>query len=138
MSNIDRSEYYNIKFQKKPFMMWIWISVIFISLGGFLNALFAESFDDISIIPTFIMQPLIYLGGVFYSIQLLPQFWQTISLANPILYMINAFRFSILGSSDLEALGFSIYSALGMIVFFIVLFSTICLWLLNKGRGIRT
>ena len=112
-------------------------SVLF-SLGGFLNALFAESFDDISIIPTFIMQPLIYLGGVFYSIQLLPPFWQTISLANPILYMINAFRFSILGSSDLEALGFSIYSALAMIVGFIVLFSSICLWLLNKGRGIRS
>ena len=112
-------------------------SILF-SLGGFLNALFAESFDDISIIPTFIMQPLIYLGGVFYSIQLLPPFWQTISLANPILYMINAFRFSILGSSDLEALGFSIYSALAMIVGFIILFFCICLWSLNKGRGIRS
>ena len=112
-------------------------SILF-SLGGFLNALFAESFDDISIVPTFIMQPLIYLGGVFYSIQLLPSFWQTVSLANPILYMINAFRYSILGSSDLEALGFSIYSALLMIVIFIVILTTICLWSLNKGRGIRS
>ncbi len=112
-------------------------SVLF-SLGGFLNALFAESFDDISIVPTFIMQPLIYLGGVFYSIQLLPTFWQTVSLANPILYMINAFRYSILGSSDLESLGFSINSALFMIVGFIILLTTICLWSLNKGRGIRS
>jgi ABC-2 type transport system permease protein len=112
-------------------------SVLF-SLGGFLNALFAESFDDISIVPTFIMQPLIYLGGVFYSIQLLPAFWQTVSLANPILYMINAFRYAILGSSDLESLGFSINSALFMIVGFIILLTAICLWSLNKGRGIRS
>ena len=84
------------------------------------------------------MQPLIYLGGVFYSIQLLPSFWQTVSLANPILYMINAFRYSILGASDLEALGFSIYYAIFMIIGFIVLFASICLWFLHKGRGIRT
>jgi ABC-2 type transport system permease protein len=84
------------------------------------------------------MQPLIYLGGVFYSIQLLPAFWQTVSLANPILYMINAFRYAILGSSDLESLGFSINSALFMIVGFIILLTAICLWSLNKGRGIRS
>ena len=112
-------------------------SILF-SLGGFLNALFAESFDDISIVPTFIMQPLIYLGGVFYSIQLLPSFWQTVSLANPILYMINAFRYSILGSSDLEALGFSISYAIFMIIGFILLLGSLCLWFLRKGRGIRS
>ena len=112
-------------------------SILF-SLGGFLNALFAESFDDISIVPTFIMQPLIYLGGVFYSIQLLPSFWQTVSLANPILYMINAFRYSILGSSDLEALGFSISYAIFMIIGFILVLGSLCLWFLHKGRGIRS
>ena len=84
------------------------------------------------------MQPLIYLGGVFYSIQLLPAFWQSVSLANPILYMINAFRYSILGSSDLEALGFSVNFAIFMIVGFIFLFASICLWFLHKGKGIRS
>ena len=84
------------------------------------------------------MQPLIYLGGVFYSIQLLPAIWQTVSLANPILYMINAFRFSILGASDLDALGFSINFALFMIFGFILLLASTCLWFLHKGKGIRS
>ena len=112
-------------------------SVLF-SLGGFLNALFAESFDDISIVPTFILQPMIYLGGVFYSINLLPDFWKSISLANPILYMVNAFRYSILGVSDLEALGISIHYALFMITFFIVMLTAINMWFLNTGKGIRS
>ena len=131
--------FYDLSVNKLTLSIFVVISTsILFSLGGFLNALFAESFDDISIIPTFIMQPLIYLGGVFYSIQLLPSFWQTVSLANPILYMINAFRYSILGASDLEALGFSINYAIFMIIGFIVLFASICLWFLHKGRGIRT
>ena len=131
--------FYDLSVDNWPMSIFVVISTsILFSLGGFLNALFAESFDDISIVPTFIMQPLIYLGGVFYSIQLLPPFWQSISLANPILYMINAFRFSILGSSDLEAIGFSIHFALFMIVGFIILFSFICLWFLHKGKGIRS
>ena len=131
--------FYDLSVNNWTLSIFVVISTsILFSLGGFLNALFAESFDDISIIPTFIMQPLIYLGGVFYSIQLLPSFWQTVSLANPILYMINAFRYSILGASDLEALGFSINYAIFMIIGFIVLFASICLWFLHKGRGIRT
>ena len=131
--------FYDLSVSNWTLSIFVVISTsILFSLGGFLNALFAESFDDISIIPTFIMQPLIYLGGVFYSIQLLPSFWQRVSLANPILYMINAFRYSILGASDLEALGFSINSAIFMIIGFIVLFAFICLWFLHKGRGIRT
>ena len=81
--------------------MVISTSVLF-SLGGFLNALFAESFDDISIIPTFIMQPLIYLGGVFYSINILPDFWRSISMANPMLYVVNTFREGMLGISDVS------------------------------------
>ena len=89
-------------------------SVLF-SLGGFLNGIYAKNFDDISIIPTFVLTPLIYLGGVFYSIDLLPDIWQSISLANPILYMVNAFRYGILGVSDI-----SIHTAFAIIVLFIV------------------
>ena len=75
-------------------------SILF-SLGGFINAVFANSFDDISIVPTFILTPLTYLGGVFYSIDLLPDFWAGVSQLNPILYMVNAFRYGILGVSDI-------------------------------------
>lgn len=82
--------------------IFITISVVFLtavlfSLAGFINGIFARSFDDISIVPTFVLTPLTYLGGIFYSIDMLPPFWQTVSLANPILYMINAFRFGIIG-----------------------------------------
>jgi ABC-2 type transport system permease protein len=73
------------------------------SLLGFINAVFARNFDDISIIPTFVLTPLTYLGGVFYSITLLPPFWQTVSLANPVLHMVNAFRYGILGVSDIRS-----------------------------------
>ena len=76
-------------------------SVLF-SLCGFINATFAESFDDISIIPTFVLTPLIYLGGVFYSIDLLPDFWAGVSQLNPVLYMVNGFRYGILGVSDIN------------------------------------
>jgi len=116
----------------------VFLTSVLFSLAGFLNALFAESFDDISIVPTFILQPLIYLGGVFYSINLLPPFWKTISLANPILYMVNSFRHAILGVSDLSSLGISIYFAVGMILFFIALLSSVSLWLLHTGKGIRS
>src|SRR5690606_32841093 len=72
------------------------------SIAGFINALFARKFDDISIVPTFVLTPLTYLGGVFYSIDLLPPFWQSASLANPILYMVNAFRYGLLGVTDID------------------------------------
>ncbi len=103
------------------------------SLAGIINGIFANSFDDISIIPTFVLTPLTYLGGIFFSINMLPKFWQTVSLANPILYMVNSFRLSILGITDI-----SLQSAMTvMISFFIILFF-VCLYLLNKGIGIRT
>ena len=76
------------------------LSAVLFALGGFINAIYARSFDEIAIIPTFILTPLTYLGGVFYSISLLPEFWQNVSLLNPILYMVNAFRFGMLGASD--------------------------------------
>ncbi|HSC85546.1 MAG TPA: ABC transporter permease, partial [Pseudomonas sp.] len=80
----------------------ILLTAITFSLGGFINAVFARNFDDISIIPTFVLTPLTYLGGVFYSISLLPLFWQKVSLVNPILHMVNAFRYGILGVSDIN------------------------------------
>ena len=116
----------------------VFLTSILFSLGGFLNALFAESFDDISIVPTFILTPLIYLGGVFYSINLLPDFWRNFSLANPILYMVNAFREGVLGVSDLSSLGMSVNDAIYMILFFIIILFSINLYFLNKGKGIRT
>jgi ABC-2 type transport system permease protein len=106
-------------------------SVLF-ALGGFINATFAKSFDDISIVPTFILTPLTYLGGVFYSIDLLPQFWAWLSQLNPILYMVDAFRYGILGVSDIN-----IIRALSIIAVFIVLLTGYCLYLLQSGNGLR-
>ncbi|MEJ2631692.1 MAG: ABC transporter permease [Acidihalobacter sp.] len=103
------------------------------ALAGFINAVFANSFDDISIVPTFVLTPLTYLGGVFYSINLLPGFWQHASLANPILYMVNAFRDGMLGTSDIP-LGVSY----AVILAFIAALSAIALTLLNRGVGIRS
>ncbi|GAB3475717.1 ABC transporter permease [Marinomonas epiphytica] len=111
----------------------VFLTAVMFSLGGFVNGLFARNFDDVSIVPTFILTPLTYLGGVFYSIHLLPDFWQHASLLNPVLYMVNAFRFGILGVSDI-----SVYWALVMICVFILVFFTLSLHLLNKGRGIRS
>ena len=101
------------------------------SLAGMINGVYAKSFDDISIIPTFVLTPLTYLGGIFYSIQLLPEFWQSVSLANPILYMINAFRFGFLGVSDID-----IGLAFAVIISFIVILFTTCMILLKRGTGI--
>lgn len=103
------------------------------ALAGFLNALFARSFDDISIMPTFVLTPLTYLGGVFYSVELLPQPWQTLSYANPILYMVNAVRFAVLGVSDIP-----VESALALIVVFIVVFAWLSVHLMRRGFGIKT
>ena len=102
------------------------------SLGGFINAMLATKFDDISIVPTFVLTPLTYLGGVFYSIDMLPSFWQGVSMANPILYMVNGFRFGILGVSDVNP-----FVSLGMILVFIVLLAAVALRMLARGKGIR-
>jgi len=102
------------------------------ALAGLINAIFANSFDDITIVPTFVLTPLTYLGGIFYSIKMLPDFWQTVSLGNPILYMVNSFRYGFRGTSDID-LG----SALLVILFFIALLFAISLTLLARGTGIR-
>jgi ABC-2 type transport system permease protein len=109
------------------------LTAVLFALGGFINAAYANSFDDISIVPTFILTPLTYLGGVFYSIELLPTFWQNLSLANPVLYMINAFRFGLLGVSDIP-LGFAFAIILG----FIAILTFYSLRLLDRGVGIKT
>ena len=102
------------------------------ALGGFINAVFANSFDDISIVPTFILTPLIYLGGVFYSMDLLPEFWANVSKLNPLVYVVNAFRYGVLGVSDVS-LGF----ALGMISLFTLAAFLFSMHLLNSGTRLR-
>lgn len=113
-------------------LMVVVLTAILFSIGGFINAIYATKFDDVSIVPTFILTPLTYLGGVFYSISLLPEFWQNVSLINPVLYMVNAFRYGILGVSDI-----SLSTALMMIVGFTVVLAVYALRLLNKGVGVR-
>ncbi len=108
------------------------LSSIVFSLAGFINAIFAKKFDDISIVPTFILTPLTYLGGVFYSISLLPELWQGVSRLNPILYMVNAFRYGILGTSDI-----SIATAYALLLVFTVLLFSVCMLLMSRGVGIR-
>ncbi|MBF8268728.1 MAG: Transport permease protein [Gammaproteobacteria bacterium] len=111
----------------------VFLTAVLFSIAGLLNAIFAKKFDDISIVPTFVLTPLIYLGGVFYSIELLPGFWQTVSLFNPILYMVNAFRYGMLGVSDIN-----IYSAFAIISTFILVLAGYALYLLHNGTGIKS
>jgi ABC-2 type transport system permease protein len=109
------------------------LTAVLFSLGGFINAVFAKTFDDISIIPTFVLTPLIYLGGIFYSIDMLPSIWQSVSKINPILYMVNAFRYGILGISDIN-----IVFAFGIIFLFIGILTMWALVLLYRGTGIKS
>lgn len=108
------------------------LTAVLFSLGGFINALFARSFDDISIIPSFVLTPLTYLGGVFYALSELPEIWQTISLLNPIVYMVNAFRYGILGYSDVN-----VWYALGAVVLFCGVFYALAYRLLDSGKYTR-
>jgi ABC-2 type transport system permease protein len=112
--------------------MVVLTSILF-SLAGLINGVYANSFDDISIIPTFVLTPLTYLGGIFYSISLLPDFWHSVSLVNPILYMVNAFRYGFLGISDI-----SLTTSYAISIGFIVVLYVFSLYLLRTGKGIRT
>ncbi|RDX38227.1 ABC transporter permease [Kangiella sp. HD9-110m-PIT-SAG07] len=116
---------------------WVVISVVLLTsilfaIGGLINAVFAKKFDDVAIVPTFILTPLTYLGGVFYSISLLPDFWQGVSKLNPIIYMVNAFRYGFLGKSDIQ-----IGIAFAIILVFIALLTSFAMYLLNRGIGLR-
>jgi len=116
---------------------WIVLSIALLtatlfSLAGFINAVLANSFDDISIVPNFVLTPLSYLGGVFYSVSMLPGIWQTLSLGNPILYMINAFRYGFIGVSDVDIrLAFLITGG------FTLILALLGFYLLHKGTGIK-
>ncbi|SHG13548.1 ABC-2 type transport system permease protein [Microbulbifer donghaiensis] len=117
--------------------LWLTVSIVFLaavlfSLAGFINAIFANSFDDISIIPTFVLTPLTYLGGVFYSIELLSPFWQGLSKLNPVLYMVNAFRYGVLGVSDINVA----WAFVGVLVFVALMFAW-GLHLMTHGKRLR-
>jgi len=114
------------------FLVFVLTSVLF-SLAGFINGVFANSFDDISIIPTFVLTPLTYLGGVFYSMSLLPEFWQTVSMANPVLYMVNAFRYGLLGVSDIN-----LSSGIAIILGFTLILALYANSLIKRGVGIKS
>lgn len=109
------------------------LTAVVFSLAGLLNAIFAKTFDDISILPTFVLTPLQYLGGVFFSISMLSPFWQALAKVNPILYMINAFRYGMLGTSDISiGLAYTIMVGFGVLLFVSVLL------LLQRGTGVRS
>ena len=103
------------------------------SLAGFINAVYAKKFDDVAIVPTFILTPLTYLGGVFYSVKLLPDWAEAATHANPIFYMVNAFRYGLLGSSDVP-----LWVAYALMVGFVVVLTAVALWLLRRGVGMRS
>lgn len=109
------------------------LTAILFSLGGLLNAVFATTFDDISLIPTFVLTPLTYLGGVFYSLTLLPPIWQAISKLNPIVYMISGFRYGFLGITDVP-----LVFTMGVLLAFIAVFYLLAWYLIERGRGLRS
>lgn len=109
------------------------LGAIIFSLAGFINAVYAKKFDDIAIVPTFILTPLTYLGGVFYSITLLPDWAQSATYANPIFYMVNAFRYGLLGSSDVP-----LWVAYVLMAGFVFVLGGFALWLLKRGVGLRS
>ena len=108
------------------------LTSILFSVAGLINGVFAKGFDGISIVPTFVLTPLTYLGGIFYSISQFPEFWQKVSLLNPILYMVNAFRWGFFGVSDIN-----IYVCFAVLLSFIIVFLAILLWLFKRGMGVK-
>lgn len=114
-------------------LMTFLLTAILFSLAGFINAVFAKSFDDISIVPTFILMPMIYLGGMFYSIEILPEFWQTMSKFNPIYYMVDSFRMGFLGSSTTDLL-----VSMLVLITMIMMLTIVAFYLLKKGVNIKT
>ncbi|MDB3869816.1 ABC transporter permease [Candidatus Thioglobus sp.] len=114
-------------------LMTFLLTAILFSLAGFINAVFAKSFDDISIVPTFILMPMTYLGGMFYSVEILPEFWQTLSKFNPIYYMVDSFRMGFLGSSTTDLL-----VSMLVLITMIMMLAIVAFYLLKKGVNIKT
>ncbi|MDQ2075255.1 ABC transporter permease [Marinimicrobium sp. ABcell2] len=125
-------------FTQLPIHSWlivvsiVTLTAMLFALAGFINAVYANTFDDISIVPTFVLTPLTYLGGVFFSIDLLSEFWQSVARLNPILYMVNTFRYGLLGVSDVNVTG----AIIGLVVCVLVLFF-VALHLLKNGKRLR-
>ena len=109
------------------------LTAVLFSTGGLINAIYANSFDEISLIPTFVLTPLTYLGGIFYSIELLPDFWRGLSLLNPVLYMINGLRYGYIGVSDID-----VYRSLAIIALFCVIFAAVALTMLSRGTRFKS
>lgn len=109
------------------------LTSILFALGGLINAVFAKSYDDISIVPTFVLTPLTYLGGVFYSLSLLPDFWQGVSALNPVVYMINVFRYGFLGYADI-----SVPFSIAVMVGFCIGLWSLAYYLISRGIGLRS
>jgi ABC-2 type transport system permease protein len=109
------------------------LGAIIFSLAGFINAVFAKKFDDVAIVPVFILTPLTYLGGVFYSVKLLPGWAEAATHANPIFYMVNAFRYGLLGVSDVP-----LWVAFALMFGFTAALTALSLWLLRRGVGLRS
>jgi len=120
-----------------PFLMisTVLLGATIFSLAGFVNAVYAKKFDDIAIIPTFILTPLTYLGGVFYSVRVLPEWAQNATHANPIFYMVNAFRYGLLGD---QASDLPVWTSFGVMLFFVLALGWLGLRLLTKGVGLRS
>lgn len=109
------------------------MTAILFSLAGLINGIFAQSYDDVSIVPTFVLQPLTYLGGVFYAISMLPPFWQAVSKINPIVYMISGFRYGFLGTADVP-----VAVSLTIIIGFIIVLYSVSYYFISKGKGLRS
>ncbi|MGQ4582117.1 ABC transporter permease [Lysobacter sp. F60174L2] len=109
------------------------LGAVIFALAGFINAVYAKKFDDVTIVPTFILTPLTYLGGVFYSVKLLPDWAEAMTHANPIFYMVNAFRYGLLGVSDVP-----LWVAFVLMLGFVVVLTALALWLLRRGVGLRS
>ncbi|WP_223296275.1 ABC transporter permease [Shewanella halifaxensis] len=114
-------------------MVTVLLTAILFALGGLINAVFAKTYDDISIVPTFVLTPLTYLGGVFYSLSLLPDFWQGVSALNPVVYMINVFRYGFLGYADI-----SVPLSVAVMVGFCVGLWSVAYYLISRGIGLRS
>ncbi|VAX35965.1 Uncharacterized ABC transporter inner membrane permease YadH [hydrothermal vent metagenome] len=114
-------------------VFFIILTSIVFSLGGLLNAILAKKFDDISIFPTFVLTPLVYLGGVFYSVENLPGFWQTVSKVNPVLYMVNGFRYGFYGICDVN-----LSVSIAILIVFVLGLAGVNLYLLGKGVGLKS
>ncbi|MEK9159360.1 MAG: ABC transporter permease [Patescibacteria group bacterium] len=113
-------------------LLFVILTAAVFSFGGFLNALFAKKFDDVSVFPTFILTPLTYLGGVFYAVSSLPPFWQTVSKFNPIVYIMDGFRYSFYGTAEMN-----VWGSLGILSAFTVGLFWLNVSLLNKGKGLK-